>query len=187
MFKEKEVAELKKVCTDLYNNFEQNKLIAIHCAKLGEIILKTPEFLDAIMIKSIFNVSFKNKYLLLLFHLLKYLVYFQVNKEELIGNNKELDFLKLLTNIKNTLNNNIDWCEKLNDDGEINDKVIEFKQSIIVMEEQMQCYENFVKFQKNLINNLQMANQELNEDIFTCKLIRILLSITAFKHTKLLE
>lgn len=52
-----EVSELKQKCINLCANFQQNKLIALKCARLTDIILKTPETLDANIINLTFNVS----------------------------------------------------------------------------------------------------------------------------------
>lgn len=82
-----------------------------------------------------------------------------------------MDLVKLLTNIKNTLISCINWCQKLNDDEEIKNKVLELQQSINDIVEQMQCYKNLVQIQINLINNLEIENQELKKDIFTSKYI----------------
>jgi len=58
LFIENEVFVLKQKYINLFNDFEKNKLMAMICAKLADIILKTPETVDAHMINSIFSVSF---------------------------------------------------------------------------------------------------------------------------------
>lgn len=68
---------MKKNYIDLYNKFEQNKLIAMKSARLADIILKTPETLDANIINSVFNVRLKiYKYMLLLYNYTIYLTFF---------------------------------------------------------------------------------------------------------------
>lgn len=57
-FIENEVSILKQKYINLYNIFEQNKLMAMKCARLADVILKTPETVDAHMINSIFSVCF---------------------------------------------------------------------------------------------------------------------------------
>lgn len=57
MLEEQEVAVLKQKVTNLYANFEQNKLIATKCAKLTDIILKTQVSLDANIVQLNFHVS----------------------------------------------------------------------------------------------------------------------------------
>lgn len=51
------MAESKQKYIDLYSKYEQNKLIAMKCAKLVDIILTIPETYDA----NIINVSLKYK------------------------------------------------------------------------------------------------------------------------------
>lgn len=58
---ENDVAELKEKYTDLFSNFEQNKLIAMQCSRLADIILKTPESLDANTMNFNINVNSQNK------------------------------------------------------------------------------------------------------------------------------
>lgn len=53
MLEENEVVELRQKYIDLYNTFDKNKLIAIKCLRLADLILKTPETWDA------YNVIFK--------------------------------------------------------------------------------------------------------------------------------
>lgn len=48
-----EVAELKQKYIHLYDKFEQDKLIAMKCAGLADIILRTPETWDANIINVI--------------------------------------------------------------------------------------------------------------------------------------
>lgn len=57
ILQENEIAELRQKYIDLYDKFEQNKLIAMKCAKLADIILNVPETYDA----NIINVRFKYK------------------------------------------------------------------------------------------------------------------------------
>lgn len=59
-FKDNDVSQLKQKYTQLYDDFKQNELIAIVCAKLADIILKNPESWDANLINLISIVSFKN-------------------------------------------------------------------------------------------------------------------------------
>lgn len=47
VFEENEVVELRQKYIDLYNTFEKNKLIAMKCLRLADLILKTPETWDA--------------------------------------------------------------------------------------------------------------------------------------------
>lgn len=43
---------------NLYENFEQKKIVAMKCNRLADIILKTQENWDANKINLIYNVSF---------------------------------------------------------------------------------------------------------------------------------
>lgn len=53
MLEEIEVVELRQKYIDLYNTFDKNKLIAMKCSRLADLILKTPEIWDA------YNVIFQ--------------------------------------------------------------------------------------------------------------------------------
>lgn len=79
--------------------------------------------------------------------------------------------MKLLTTIKNCLNDFINRCELLNDDEKINNKILEAKQSVIDMTEQIECYVKLLTLQSNTINNLQLEIEILKNDIFTSKFI----------------
>lgn len=59
ILKENEVAELNQKYINLYANFQQNKLIAMKCARLTDIILKTQETLDAKIVHLFVDVSSK--------------------------------------------------------------------------------------------------------------------------------
>lgn len=57
MLEENEVVKLRQKYIDLYNTFDKNKLIAMKCGRLADLILKTPETWDA------YNVILKWIYL----------------------------------------------------------------------------------------------------------------------------
>lgn len=58
MFVEEELAELENKYINLYKNFEQNKLIALKCTKLADIILTSPNVYDANLLTNLnSNVS----------------------------------------------------------------------------------------------------------------------------------
>lgn len=61
------------------------------------------------------------------------------------------------------------WCEKLEDEEEIDGKILEAKQLIIDLTDQMQCYKNTLKCQNNIIVNLKNENEMLNKKLFTSK------------------
>lgn len=63
----------------------------------------------------------------------------------------------------------MNWCEQLNDERELKDKVLLAQQSVIDMTEQIQCYEKLMKIQSNIIDNLQIENQQLYKEVFTSK------------------
>lgn len=98
-------------------------------------------------------------------------IYFQVNKESLIGDDGRVDLVKLLTIIKNTQKNCIIYCEELNDDEKINDKLLEAQQSVIVMTHQKQNYEKIIEIQNNAIDHLKIENQELEKEILSSMFI----------------
>lgn len=49
--------ELRQKYIDLCNTYDKNKLIAMKCSRLADLILKTPETWDA------YNVTFKRSYI----------------------------------------------------------------------------------------------------------------------------
>ncbi|XP_060875809.1 uncharacterized protein LOC132949066 [Metopolophium dirhodum] len=140
-----EVSELKQKCINLYANFQQNKLIALKCARLTDIILQTQEFLDGNIV-----------------HLT-----FDINQEELMDNYGKVDLVKFLTTIKNTLSSYINWCEQLNDEGKMNTMVKESQQSVIDMTEQILSYEKHIEVLNNMVNNLKIENRVLYKEVFT--------------------
>lgn len=77
----------------------------------------------------------------------------------------------MLINIKNTLNGYINWCDQLNNEEKINEKILKVQETIIDMTEQMQCYEKLMKVQNNKIDNLKVHNEELELQVFTSKFI----------------
>ncbi|XP_022172378.1 uncharacterized protein LOC111035164 [Myzus persicae] len=142
-----EVSELKQKCINLCANFQQNKLIALKCARLTDIILKTPETLDANIINLTFNI----------------------NQEELMDNYGKVDLVKFLTIIKNTLNGYINWCEQLNDEENINMMVKESQQSVIDMTDQILSYEKHINILNSIVDNLKIENQVLYKEVFSSK------------------
>ncbi|XP_001944251.2 uncharacterized protein LOC100166290 [Acyrthosiphon pisum] len=142
-----EVSELKQKCNNLYANFQQNKLIALKCARLTDIILQTPETLDA----NILNLTF------------------DINQEELMDNYGKVDLVKFLTTIKNTLNSYINWCEQLNEEGKMNTMVKESQQSVIDMAEQILSYEKHIEVLNNIVDNLKIENRVLHKEVFSSK------------------
>ncbi|VVC42039.1 HAUS augmin-like complex subunit 6, N-terminal [Cinara cedri] len=144
---EKEVVELKQKYINLYNNFEQNKLLVLKCVRLAEIILKTPETWDA----NVINLNF------------------YTNKEEFIRNDGPIDFIKLLIIIKTTLNDYINWCEQLNNEKEIIEKIHETQQSINDMTDQIKCYKKIIEVLNNVIDRLKNENQILDDEVFNSK------------------
>lgn len=77
----------------------------------------------------------------------------------------------MLINIKTILNSYINWCEQLNDEEKINEKISKIQLLIIDMTEQIQCYEKLIKVQNNKIDNLKLNNKELELQVFTSKFI----------------
>ncbi|CAI6361446.1 unnamed protein product [Macrosiphum euphorbiae] len=142
-----EVSELKQKCINLYANFQQNKLIALKCARLTDIILQTQETLDA----NIVNLTF------------------DINQEELMDNYGKVDLVKFLTTIKNTLNSYINWCEQLDDESKMNTMVKESQQSVIDMTEQILSYEKHIEVLNNIVDNLKIENQVLYKEVFSSK------------------
>jgi len=65
----------------------------------------------------------------------------------------------------------MNWCEQLNDESELKDKVLSAQQSVMDMTEQMRCYEKLMKVQNYIIDNLQIENQQLHKEVFTSKFI----------------
>ncbi|XP_025194944.1 uncharacterized protein LOC112594398 [Melanaphis sacchari] len=144
---ENEVSELKKKYINLYTNFQQNNLIALKCAKLTDIILKSQETLDA----NIVNLTF------------------DIKREELMDGYGKVDLVKFLKTIKNTLNGYINWCEQLNDEGKINIMVQESQQSVADMTEQILSYEKHINVLNSIVDNLKIENQILYKEVFTGK------------------
>ncbi|XP_015380561.1 PREDICTED: uncharacterized protein LOC107174212 [Diuraphis noxia] len=142
-----EVSELKQKCINLYTNFQQHKLIALKCAILTDIILKTQETLDANIV-----------------HLT-----FDINQEELMDSYGKVDLVIFLKTIKNTLKSYINWCEQLNDDGKLNIMVKESQQSVIEMTDQILSYEKHIKALNNIVDHLKIENQVLYKEVFTSK------------------
>lgn len=94
-----------------------------------------------------------------------------MNKEEFIGYDGKIDLVNLLLFIKNNLNSCINWCEKLHGKAEVNDKVFEVQQSVIVMKEQIQYYDKTMECLNTMITSLEKENLELNKEVLTSKLI----------------
>lgn len=88
-----------------------------------------------------------------------------------MGNDGKVDLVKFLTNLKNTLNDCIHWCEQLDDENNINIMLQESQQSVIDMTEQIKCYEIHIKVLTNLIDNLKIDRQVLDKEVFTSKLV----------------
>lgn len=65
----------------------------------------------------------------------------------------------------------MNWCEQLNDKGEINDNVLTAQKSVIEMTEQMRYYERLMEVLSNIIDNLQIENKELHKEVFASKFI----------------
>lgn len=86
-------------------------------------------------------------------------------------NDGKVDLIELLINIKTILNSYINWCEQLNNEEKINEKISNIQQLIIDMTEQIQCYEKLMKVQNNKIDNLKIKNIELELHVFTGKFI----------------
>uniref|UniRef100_A0A2S2QV13 HAUS augmin-like complex subunit 6 N-terminal domain-containing protein n=1 Tax=Sipha flava TaxID=143950 RepID=A0A2S2QV13_9HEMI len=143
---ENEVAELKKKYIYLYDKFNQNNLIAMKCAKLADIISKTPKNCNANLINITYN-----------------------DKDEIIGNYGNIDLVKLLTIIKSSLKDHISWCEQINDEQTIDDNILEVQKSVVEMSEMMQCYKILLQQQNNVIENLEIENHKLDVEIFTKK------------------
>lgn len=94
-----------------------------------------------------------------------------MNKEEFIEYDGKVDLVNLLLFIKNNLNSCIKWCEKLHSKTEVDDKVFEVQQPVIVMTEQIQYYDKTIKCLNIIITSLEKENPELNKEVFTSKLI----------------
>lgn len=89
----------------------------------------------------------------------------------MIGNDEKVDLVKLLRTIKNILNNNMNWCEQLKGEEEINDNILKLQQSVCCMTEQLQSYEQLIKTLNNTVDNLKIKNQDLETEVFSSKLI----------------
>lgn len=79
--------------------------------------------------------------------------------------------MKLLTTIKNTLNDSINYCEQLNNEEVINNKMLKTEQLIIDMSKQMQSYKEIIQINYNLIDELKLKNEKLEKEVFTSKFI----------------
>ncbi|CAH1736440.1 unnamed protein product [Aphis gossypii] len=144
---ENEISELRQKYINLSTNFQQKKLIAMKCARLTDIILKSQETLDA----NIINLTF------------------DIKQEELMDNYGKVDFVTFLKTVKNTLNEYINWCEQLNDERKINIMVQESQQSVIDMTEQILSYEKHLNVLNSIVDNLKIENQVLYKEVFTGK------------------
>lgn len=83
----------------------------------------------------------------------------------------KVDLVKFLTTIKNTLNNYINLCEHLSDEGKMKTMVKESQQSAIDMTEQILSYEKHIVVLNNIVDNLKIKNRVLYKEVFTSKLI----------------
>lgn len=88
-----------------------------------------------------------------------------------MDNYGKVDFVKFLKTIKNTLNEYINWCEQLNDEGKINIMVQESQQSVIDMTEKILSYEKHLNVLNSIVDNLKIENQVLYKEVFTGMLI----------------
>jgi len=88
-----------------------------------------------------------------------------------MDNYGKVDLVKFLTTIKSTLNNYINLCEHLNDEGIMNTMLKESQQSVIEMTEQILSYEKHIEVLNNIVVNLKIKNQVLYKEVFTSKLI----------------
>lgn len=88
-----------------------------------------------------------------------------------MGNYGNVDLVKLLTVIKSTIRNHINWCEQINDEQTINDNILEVQKLVKDISDMIQCYKILLEQQNNVIENLQTENQKLDEEIFTSKLL----------------
>lgn len=82
----------------------------------------------------------------------------------------KIDLVKLLSVIKNTINGFVNYCEQLNDEEDINNKILKTRQLVIIMTKQMQSYEEVMNINNNLIDDLKIENEELEKEVFTRKL-----------------
>lgn len=71
------------------------------------------------------------------------------------------------------MNNCINWCQNLFSKENVDGKLFEVQQSIIVMTEHIKCYDKTLICQNTMITNLENENQELNKEVFTCKFSNI--------------
>jgi len=94
-----------------------------------------------------------------------------------MDNYGKVDLVKFLKTVKNTLNSFINWCEQLNNEGQINIMVQESQQSVIDMTEQILRYEKYIKVLINTVDNLKVENQVLYKEVFTSKLFLFILPI----------
>lgn len=76
-------------------------------------------------------------------------------------------------NIKHILNSYINWCEQLNNEEKISEKISIVQQSVIYMTEQIQCYEKLMNVQNSKIDNLKINNKKLELQVFTSKFVNI--------------
>lgn len=77
----------------------------------------------------------------------------------------------MLTAIKYTLNDCINWCEQLNNERDIIERILEIQQSIADMTDQINCYKKIIQVLNNVIDNLKNENQALNNEVFSSKLL----------------
>lgn len=89
----------------------------------------------------------------------------------MVGNDGKVDLVKLLTIFKNNLNNCIICCEQMNDEGKMNDKLVEAQRSVNVMTKQKQNYEQLIEILNNVIDHLKIENQELEKEVLSGKFV----------------
>lgn len=89
----------------------------------------------------------------------------------IISTNEKVDLIELLTTIKYTLNNYINWCDQLNNEEIMNENILKSQQTITDITEQMQCYEKLMEILINKIDKLKINNKELESQVFASKFI----------------
>lgn len=77
----------------------------------------------------------------------------------------------MLTIIRNTLNDCRNWCEQLNNEKEIVEKILEIQQSINDMADHIKCYKTITEVLDNEIDGLKNENEKLDIIVFSSKLI----------------